>query len=115
MPRFSFASSRSKERLEALYSTYNRRCYVHPDPLEVLYDFHDPLDVEVVGVIASSLAYGNVKQILRSVSLVLRKMGPRPSDFLLDAPSNRITGTFSDFKISSTNFSYVTRSIGQFR
>jgi uncharacterized protein (TIGR02757 family) len=88
----------AKERLEALYSTYNRRCYVHPDPLEVLYNFHDPLDVEVVGVIASSLAYGNVKQILRSVSLVLDKMGPCPSAFLLNAPFNRIAGTFADFK-----------------
>jgi len=98
MPLFSIASSRSKERLEGLYSTYNRRCYVHPDPLEFLYDFHDPLDVEVVGVIASSLAYGNVKQILRSVSLVLEKMGPCPSGFLLNVPLNRIAGTFSDVK-----------------
>ena len=98
MPLFSMASSRSKERLEGLYSTYNRRCYVHPDPLEFLYDFHDPLDVEVVGVIASSLAYGNVKQILRSVSLVLEKMGPSPSAFLLNSPVNRLAEPFSDFK-----------------
>jgi len=91
-------NANSKERLEALYSEYNRRCYVHPDPLEFLYGFHDPLDVEVVGFIASSLAYGNVKQILRSVSLVLNRVGPRPSAFLLDAPFDRIVGTFSDFK-----------------
>ncbi len=98
MPRSSIASLRSKERLEALYSTYNRRCYVHPDPLEFLYAFHDPLDVEVVGFIASSLAYGNVKQILRSVSLALGKMGPYPSSFLLDSPFDRIADTFSGFK-----------------
>jgi uncharacterized protein (TIGR02757 family) len=98
MHRFSIASARSKERLEALYSEYNRRCYVHPDPLEFLYDFRNPLDVEVAGLIASSLAYGNVKQILRSVSLVLTKMGPCPSAFLLSSPFNRIAGTFSGFK-----------------
>jgi uncharacterized protein (TIGR02757 family) len=56
------------------------------------------LDVEVVGFIASSLAYGNVKQILRSVSLVLSKMGPSPSGFLLKQPFNRIAHTFSGFK-----------------
>ena len=88
----------AKERLEALYSAYNRRCYVHPDPLEFLYDFQDPLDIEVVGFIASSLAYGNVKQILRSVSLVLSKMGPSPSAFLLSSPFRGIAATFSDFK-----------------
>jgi uncharacterized protein (TIGR02757 family) len=109
MSRFSIAASRSKERLEALYSAYNRRCYVHPDPLEFLYDFHDPLDVEVVGLIASSLAYGNVKQILRSVSLVLEKMGPCPSAFLLNAPLNRIAGTFSDFKHRFTTGQDIAR------
>ncbi len=98
MPRSSIASRPSKEKLEALYLAYNRRCYVHPDPIEFLYGFHDPLDVEVVGFIASSLAYGNVKQILRSVSLVLTKMGPCPSAFLLNSPFNRIAGTFSDLK-----------------
>lgn len=98
MPRPSTALSHSKERFEALYSTYNRRCYVHPDPLEFLYDFRDPLDVEVVGVIASSLAYGNVKQILKSVSLVLTRMGPSPSAFLLCSPFNRMAETFSEFK-----------------
>jgi uncharacterized protein (TIGR02757 family) len=98
MPRFSIASARSKVKLEALYCAYNRRCYVHPDPLEFLYGFHDPLDTEVVGVIASSLAYGNVKQILRSVSLALSKMGPCPSVFLLTSPFDEIAGTFSDFK-----------------
>ena len=98
MPRSSIASRRSKEKLEALYLAYNRRCYVHPDPLEFLYGFHDPLDVEVVGFIASSLAYGNVKQILRSVSLVLAKMGSSPSAFLHNLPFSRIAGTFSDFK-----------------
>jgi uncharacterized protein (TIGR02757 family) len=89
---------KAKERLEALYSEYNRRSYVHPDPVEFLYDFHDPLDVEVVGFIASSLAYGNVKQILRSVSLVVSRMGPCPSAFLLNSPFDRIEESFSNFK-----------------
>ena len=73
------SKNHEEEELEALYRHYNRRCYVHPDPLEFLYDFQDPMDMEVVGFIASCLAYGNVKQILRSVSLVLEKMGPSPS------------------------------------
>jgi len=38
-------------------------------------------DREVVGLIASSLAYGRVAQILKSVECVLRRMGPRPRSF----------------------------------
>ena len=50
----------SRERLEELYSLYHRRELVHPDPLEFLYDYHDLRDREVVGLVASSLAYGRV-------------------------------------------------------
>ena len=53
----------TKQKLESLYKKYNRREYVHPDPLEFLYNYKDKCDQEVVGLIASSLAYGNVKQI----------------------------------------------------
>ncbi|MBW2598179.1 MAG: TIGR02757 family protein [Deltaproteobacteria bacterium] len=44
---------------------YNRRDYVHPDPLEFLYLYKEIRDREIVGLIASSLAYGRVKQILK--------------------------------------------------
>jgi uncharacterized protein (TIGR02757 family) len=84
--------------LEQIYDRYHRRCFVHPDPLEFLYPYEDLGDREIVALIASSLAYGNVKQILRSVSLVLGKMGPRPSAFLLNSPFNRIAESFTDFK-----------------
>jgi uncharacterized protein (TIGR02757 family) len=84
--------------LEQIYDRYHRRCFVHPDPLEFLYLYEDLGEREIVALIASSLAYGNVKQILRSVSLVLGKMGPCPSAFLLTSPFNRIAELFSDFK-----------------
>ena len=60
-----------KENLEGLYAQYNHRRYVHPDPLEFLYNYPDILDREIVGLIASSLAYGRVAQILKSVSIIL--------------------------------------------
>lgn len=65
--------------LENLYGTWNRREFVHPDPLEFLYGYDDTADREIVGLLASSLAYGRVTQILRSVSSVLGMMGDHPS------------------------------------
>lgn len=87
-----------KERLEGLYSLYNHREYVHPDPLEFLYDYSDALDREVVGLIASSLAYGRVAQILKSVSIVLEKMRPFPRAFLVESSGKRIKSVFSGFR-----------------
>lgn len=78
--------TRYKQDLEALYRKYNRRRFVSPDPLEVLYEYDDPADREVVGLIAALLAYGRVKQILISVRRVLDVLGPRPARSLYDAP-----------------------------
>jgi uncharacterized protein (TIGR02757 family) len=88
----------NKPRLERLYVFYNSRKWVHPDPLEFLYRYDDLKDREVAGFIASSLAYGRVAQILKSVSGVLDKMGPSPYDFLLSATPSYLLRIYSDFK-----------------
>jgi uncharacterized protein (TIGR02757 family) len=87
-----------KRRLEGLYCQYNHRAFVHPDPLEFLYDYQDLCDREIVGFVASSLAYGRVAQILKSISCVLKRMGPSPHCFLKRASQKTIFQTFSDFR-----------------
>jgi uncharacterized protein (TIGR02757 family) len=88
----------SKGKLEALYHQYNRREFVHPDPLQFLYQYEDPSDREVAALVASSLAYGRVTQILKSVSFVLERMTPSPSIFLKLASLETIRNTFAGFK-----------------
>jgi len=87
-----------KEALDFLYGKYNRRVFVQPDPLEFLYRYDDPLDREIVGLIASSLAYGRVAQILKSVSLVLEGMSPSPSNYIERSSAIKIAADFSEFK-----------------
>lgn len=65
--------------LEALRRRYHHRRFVSPDPLEVLYDYEDLRDREIVGLIASSLAYGNVKAMLPAIRSVLETLGPSPA------------------------------------
>jgi len=87
----------TKNALEDLYCRLNRREFVHPDPLEVLYDYPDPLDREVVGLVAASLAYGRVKGILNSVHAVLARM-PAPRRFVTETPPEQIRAAFAGFK-----------------
>jgi uncharacterized protein (TIGR02757 family) len=88
----------TKKRLDRLYDFYNHRKFVHPDPLEFLYSYPDPLQMELVGLIASSLAYGRVSQILKSVSSILEKMYPSPRDFLLNSSRKDLLACFSGFR-----------------
>ncbi|MBW2631921.1 MAG: TIGR02757 family protein [Deltaproteobacteria bacterium] len=87
-----------EERLEHLYGKYNKREFVHPDPLEFLYNYNEIRDREIVGLIASSLAYGRVLQINKSVSIILDRMTPSPFDFLEVASMESLLHTFYDFK-----------------
>ncbi len=88
----------TREFLDGLYRKYNRREYVHPDPLEFLYNYAELKDREVVGLVASSLAYGRVAQILKSVTIVLKKMGRSPYAYLMKRPPREIEGDFRNFK-----------------
>ncbi len=92
------SSTSDREKLDRLYGQYNRREYVHPDPLEFLYAYPDLRDREIAGLIASSLAYGRVAQILKSVGYVLDIMGPCPWDFLKAASPESLRETYSDFR-----------------
>jgi uncharacterized protein (TIGR02757 family) len=89
---------RLKEELDRLYLYYNDRKFVHPDPLEFLYDYDDIKDREIAGLVASSLAYGRVTQILKSVALVLSKMLPAPLVFLRQSSEDSIYRTYYGFK-----------------
>ncbi len=86
------------EVLKGLYRRLNRREYVHPDPLELLYRYGRPRDREVVALVASSLAYGRVKQILRSVTAVLATLGRSPARRLLETSPSRLRRALGGFR-----------------
>ncbi len=87
-----------EKKLNWLYEYYSSREYVHPDPLEFLYNYSDIHDREIAALIASSLAYGRVAQILKSVSIILDTMGPSPFSYITASSEKEIAETFKSFK-----------------
>jgi len=89
--------------LRALYKRYNRREFVHPDPLEMVYRYSTPEDQEIAGLVSAGLAYGRVSQILLSVGSVLDLMedgSPRrsPHEFLGRTTDREIRAVLGTFK-----------------
>ncbi len=85
-------------KLENLYEKYNKREFVSPDPLQFLYDYNTLADREIVAIIAASLAYGRVTQILKSVAKILKPMGRSPAMFLCETRRCEFRKIFADFK-----------------
>jgi uncharacterized protein (TIGR02757 family) len=86
-----------KPRLRDMYRRYNKREFVHPDPLEFVYRYDDVNDREIAAFIASSLAYGRVAQILRNVADVLDRI-EKPRAFMEEASERSLALRLAGFK-----------------
>jgi uncharacterized protein (TIGR02757 family) len=73
-----------KTVLDKLYAKYNHREFIKPDPLQFVYLYSRPADMEIAGFLAAELAYGRVQQIQKSVTNLLGRMGNSPFDFVLN-------------------------------
>lgn len=70
--------------LERVYDRYHHPRYLHTDPLCIVRRHDDPAEREVVGLIAASLAYGNVKAINGGIESVLDRLEGQPARFAVD-------------------------------
>ena len=70
-----------KRRLDGLYRTFDR-AYLETDPLAFVHRYASDADREIVGFIASALAFGNVRAIQASVAALLEAMGDSPAAFV---------------------------------
>lgn len=71
--------------LGKLQESFHQTSYLSSDPLEFVHRYQDPWDQEAVALLAGLLAYGNVKQIRRSVQDALGRMSrlaPSPRAFV---------------------------------
>lgn len=87
-----------RKALDDLYSRFNRRCFVQPDPLQFLYDYPATRDRELAALVASSLAYGRVAQILKSVRFVLDILGRSPHEYLMNASRENLNKALTGFR-----------------
>ena len=75
--------------LEKLYKKYNRHELIRPDPLQFIYHYSKPTDMEIAGFLASALAYGRVEQIEKSLNNLLERMGESPYEFVINFDKNK--------------------------
>ena len=70
--------------VERLYQRYHRPALIGSDPLTWPRAYDRPADREVVAFVAAALAYGNVRQIDRSLHDLFGRVGRSPSAFARD-------------------------------
>jgi len=72
-----------KKTLNKLYQTYHLD-YLSTDPLEIVRQYKNPKDQEVVGFIAAAMAFGRVELIKKGIYDILQRMTSSPYQFILN-------------------------------
>ena len=85
-----------KTLLNKLYKSFYIKS-ISPDPLEFVHKFNDPGDREIVGLVSSSLAYGRVENILKSINHILDVMDWSPYRFTMKFIPNKHAELFNGF------------------
>ncbi len=86
-----------KEFFENIYSKYNKKDFIYSDPLQFPIKFSKKEDIEISSLISSSLAYGNVKQIIRTLNYVFSVI-KNPHYYVLNSDNKKILRDFKNFK-----------------
>ena len=86
-----------RDILERLYARYNRREFIGSDPLQFVYEYSNPADMEVAALLAADLAYGRVQQIQKSLADLLGRMGESPNAFVRNFDKQK-RAKLKDFK-----------------
>lgn len=74
-------TSELKVQLDKLYATFDHS-FIHSDPIQLVKRFDDPQDQEIVALVVTSLAFGQVQQIIKAGELAIELMNHSPRRFI---------------------------------
>lgn len=76
-----------KDFLDFKADQYNHPDFIESDPIQLAHRFDKKEDIEITGLLMSTIAWGNRKSIIKSGERILGIMGQSPFDFILNYKS----------------------------
>ncbi len=76
--------------LDEKVDQYERPDFIGPDPISIPHRYSRPQDIEITGLLASTIAWGNRKAIVKSAGAMADMLGADPFDFVISANEEQI-------------------------
>jgi uncharacterized protein (TIGR02757 family) len=105
-----------KEFLNDKYDQFNKPGFIENDPISIPHTFSKKQDIEIAGLFAAVLAWGQRKTIIRKCKELLERMDNDPHNFILhhkEKDLNRFDG-FKHRTFNSTDTLYFIESLRTF-
>ena len=79
-----------KDTLDYLHDKYNCQAFIEDDPISIPHSFSRREDIEISGFLASTIAWGNRKAIVRSARRMMEFLDNSPADFVRGASEREL-------------------------
>ena len=73
-----------KEFLDEKVLKYNNLDFIESDPIQIPHRFSLKEDIEIIGFLAATIAWGNRKMIIKNASRMTELLGNSPYDFVMN-------------------------------
>ena len=74
---------RLKQFLDSKVALYNQPAFIEKDPISIPHSFTKKQDIEISGLFAATLAWGNRTTIINNCKKIVERMDNKPYDFIL--------------------------------
>ena len=81
-------NSQTIDILNFYHDKYNNRSFIEKDPISIPHRFSKKQDIEIAGLFAATLAWGNRTSIINSCNKLLSLMDNAPHEFILHHTTN---------------------------
>jgi len=85
-----FKPSELKLLLDEKADLYNNSNFIENDPISIPHLFTNPKDIESIGFIIATIAWGNRKNIINSGLKLVDIMGNQPHEFIMNASAKEL-------------------------
>lgn len=102
-----------KELLEEKYQEYCKLDFIESDPIQIPHLFEEPQDIEISGLIAATIAWGQRSTIIKNAKKAMTMMGNEPYRFVMEHSEKDLTA-FDGFvhrTFNSTDLKHFVRSL----
>ncbi len=81
-----------KELLEQLTDRFNNSDFIAEDPISIPHSFSAQQDIEIAGLLAATIAWGNRKAIVKSARRMMEYLDNAPYDFVMNHSQAELKG-----------------------
>lgn len=102
-----------KSFLDEKVDRYNTHDFIALDPISIPHAFEQKEDIEIAGFLASTIAWGNRKMILKNAQKMMELMGNAPYDFVLNHNASQldVLDGFVHRTFNALDFKYFIRAL----